>query len=231
MPRANSEGERPKARPAKAAAGASATKGSAVARPARRTPRERYDERQGEVIDIAARVFAERGFYATSIDDLVDATGLKRGGLYHYMDGKKDLLIRIHQRFIDPLLEDAQDIARRGEPAEETLRLLARALMHDIATYRDQVTVFLNEWRIIEHDPAWASIRHSRKAFEEIVTAVIQRGCEEGSFKVKDVQIAVLGFLGMVNYSYQWYRPGGRDKPEDIADQFCAIFLDGIRSR
>jgi AcrR family transcriptional regulator len=145
------------------------------------------------------------------------------------MDGKKDLLIRIHRRFIEPLLEDAQDIAQQGKPPEETLRLLTRALMHDIATYRDQVTVFLNEWRIIEHDPEWASIRRSRKAFEQVVTEVIERGCDDGVFEVKDVRIAVLAFLGMVNYSYQWYRPGGRGKPQDIADQFFEIFVNGIR--
>jgi AcrR family transcriptional regulator len=212
------------------AAAASDGKGSTTELGARRKPRERYDERQAEVIDIAARVFAERGFHATSIEDLVEATGLQRGGLYHYMDGKKDLLIRIHRRFIDPLLEDAQDIAQRGETAEETLRLLTRALMHDVITYRDQVTVFLNEWRIIEHDPEWASVRRSRRAFEELVTGVIERGCDEGAFAVRDVRIAVLGFLGMVNYSYMWYRPGGPGKPQEIADQFYAIFLNGIRS-
>jgi AcrR family transcriptional regulator len=230
MPRSDDMRGRTKPRSKRTATPASGDNGSPTESGSRRKPRERYDERQAEVIDIAARVFAERGYHATSIEDLVEATGLQRGGLYHYMDGKKDLLIRIHRRFIDPLLEDAQDIAERGEPAEETLRLLTRALMHDIATYRDQVTVFLNEWRIIEHDPEWAEIRRSRRAFEEVVTEVIERGCEEGAFAVKDVRIAVLGFLGMVNYSYQWYRPGGRGKPQDIADQFFEIFSSGIRS-
>jgi AcrR family transcriptional regulator len=53
----------------------------------------KYDARRLELIDIAARVFARKGYHATSIDDLVEATGLKRGGLYHYITGKEDLLI------------------------------------------------------------------------------------------------------------------------------------------
>jgi AcrR family transcriptional regulator len=212
--------------PAKKAANGAA---APAAGPRKRT-RERYDERREEVVDTAARVFAERGFHATSIDDLVEATGLKRGGLYHYIDGKKELLIRIHERFIDPLLNDAQEIVRRGEPPEATLRLLARALMHDIAAYRDQVTVFLHEWRIIENDPEWADIRKARKAFEACVDDTLKRGQDEGVFVMKDRRIALLAFLGMINYSYQWYQPGGRGKPDDIADQFCGIFLDGIRA-
>jgi AcrR family transcriptional regulator len=193
-------------------------------------PGDRYKERRDEVVDIAAKVFAARGYHATSIDDLVQATGLQRGGLYHYMEGKKELLIRIHERFIEPLLEEAREIVARGEPPEASLRMLARALMHDIAVYHDQVTVFLHEWRIIEDDPEWASIRKSRKAFENLVGDVLKRGQEEGVFAIKDQRIALLGFLGMINYSYQWYRPGGRGKPDEIADQFCDIFLEGIKT-
>jgi TetR/AcrR family transcriptional regulator, cholesterol catabolism regulator len=208
-----------------------ASNGAPAAAPVRkRRSRERYDERRQEVVDIAARVFADRGYHATSIDDLVQATGLQRGGLYHYMDGKKDLLIRIHERFIDPLLADAREIVERGDDPETTFRELARALMRDIADYRDQVTVFLHEWRIIEHEPEWAEIRKARKAFEELLGDVLKRGQEAGVFQIKDDRIARLGFLGMFNYSYQWFRPGGRGKPEDIAEQFCDIFLHGIRA-
>jgi len=147
------------------------------------------------------------------------------------MEGKKELLIRIHERFIEPLLEEAREIVAKGEPPEASLRLLARALMHDIARYHDQVTVFLHEWRIIEDDPEWAAIRKARKAFENLVGDVLRRGQEEGVFDIKDQRIALLGFLGMINYSYQWYRPGGRGKPDEIADQFCDIFLEGVKAR
>ena len=85
------------------------TKANIAPEDARQTrTRERYEGRRQEVADIAARVFAERGYDATSIDDLVEATGLQRGGLYHYMEGKKDLLIRIHGRFIEPLLAESR---------------------------------------------------------------------------------------------------------------------------
>jgi AcrR family transcriptional regulator len=191
--------------------------------------RKRYEERRAQVVDIAARVFAERGYHATSIEDLVHATGLQRGGLYHYMDGKKDLLIRIHERFINPLLAEARVIVAAGDPPEETFRALAGALIRDIAEYRDQVTVFLHEWRIIENDPEWRSVRKARKDFEKLLGSVLERGHREGVFDIQDKQITLLGFLGMCNYSYQWYRPGGRISPDELADQFCDIFLHGIK--
>jgi TetR/AcrR family transcriptional regulator, cholesterol catabolism regulator len=192
--------------------------------------RERWEERQREVIDVAAAVFAEQGYHATSIEDLVQATGLQRGGLYHYMAGKADLLIQIHQRFIEPLLAAAREIAAEDAPSDVVLRKLAGALMADIATYRPQVTVFLHEWRVIQAEPEWETIRTARKEFEGVIAGVLQRGVEEGLFRIADIPLAVLGFLGMFNYSYQWFDPAGRLSPQGVADYFCDIYLAGIRA-
>jgi AcrR family transcriptional regulator len=198
--------------------------------PARARSRERYAQRRTEVVDTAARVFAARGFHGTSIEDLVEATGLQRGGLYHYMDGKLDLLIAIHQRFIDPLLANAREVSERDQPADVQLRELARVLMRDIADYHDQVTVFLHEWRAIESDPAWREIRRARQEFEQIVSDVLERGRDEGIFEFEDSRLTLLGFLGMINYSYQWFDPKGRVSPGTIADRFADIFLSGIQA-
>ncbi|MBA2580754.1 MAG: TetR/AcrR family transcriptional regulator [Thermoleophilaceae bacterium] len=193
--------------------------------------RKRYEGRRQEVADIAARVFAERGYDATSIDDLVEATGLQRGGLYHYMEGKKDLLIRIHGRFIEPLLDESREICAAAQPPDVALRLLARALMGNIDRYRDQVTVFFNEWRMIEHDPEWTEIRASRKEFADMIDSVLERGAREGVFTISDRRMTLFAFLGMLNYSHQWFDPGGRVAATEVADHFCDIFLQGITTR
>lgn len=193
--------------------------------------RERYEGRRQEVADIAARVFAERGYDATSIDDLVAATGLQRGGLYHYMGGKKELLIRIHGRFIEPLLAEAREICATDTPPDVALRLLARALMENIDRYRDQVTVFFNEWRMIEHDPEWTEIRASRKEFADMIASVLERGADQGVFAISDQRMTLFAFLGMINYSHQWFDPDGRVSAAEVADHFCDIFLGGIAPR
>jgi TetR/AcrR family transcriptional regulator, cholesterol catabolism regulator len=193
--------------------------------------KEAYEERRQEIIDTAAQLFAQRGYHATSIDDLVTATGLQRGGLYHYIDGKQDLLIRIHERFIEPLLENARAIAALGEEPETELRLLAHALLQDIADYRDQVTVFMNEWRIIEHAPEWKAIRKARREFENIIVSCIRRGKADGVFREVDEQITMRGFLGLINYTYQWFNPTGRLPSASVADAFAEIFLRGILTK
>jgi AcrR family transcriptional regulator len=200
--------------------------------PLRERSRERYAQRRQEVVDTAARVFAARGFHATTIEDLVEATGLQRGGLYHYIDGKLDLLIAIHERFIDPLLANAREIesSMRDEPPDVELRALAHALMDDIANYHDQVTVFLHEWKAIESDPAWREVRRARQEFEQIVSGVLERGRDQGIFHFDDARLTLLAFLGMINYSYQWFDPKGRVPPGKIADHFADIFMSGVKA-
>ena len=209
----------------------STIKRRATRRPDNPKSAARYDAKRQEVIDVAARVFAEQGYHATSIDDLVAATGLQRGGLYYYIDGKQELLLAIHERFIEPLLAGAREIVAEGLPVDETLRRLALALMQDIANYRDQVTVFLHEWRVLRTTPEWQHVHEARREFEAVVESVLARGEREGLFAVAELRLTTFAFLGMFNYAYTWFDPDGARTPEEIAERFVGIFLDGVTKR
>jgi AcrR family transcriptional regulator len=193
-------------------------------------PRGRRENRKEQIADTAARLFADKGFHATTIQDLVEATGLQRGALYHYIDAKKDLLFQIHKRFIDPLLEEAHAIEATSQPPEATLRALADALMGTIERYRNEVTVFLREWPTIRDDPMWASVRDARREFEAVINRAIERGVREGTFRAIDTRLATLAFLGMINYAYQWFDPQGRAPAGAISASFCDFFLVGVRA-
>lgn len=195
-------------------------------------PAPRYEARRLEIVDIAAHLFAQKGYHATSLDDLCEATGLKRGGLYHYIGSKEELLYQIHERFINPLLESAREVERRYDSPEQTLRELARVLMGVIADFNDQVTVFLHEWRSVADRTTGRarSVRQARTEFEAVIKRTLERGIADGTFEEQDPTLSTLAFLGLINYAYQWYRPGGPFTAELVADRFCDIFLYGISS-
>ena len=95
--------------------------------PTRPVLRERYERRQRVVVDAAAVLFAEQGFQGTSVADLVEATGLTAGGLYHYMGSKDQLLIQICDELMDPLLAATLDILQDEKHPVDQLR--ARLLL------------------------------------------------------------------------------------------------------
>ena len=105
---------------------------------------------------------------------------------------------------------------------------LAHVLLKTVERHRDQVAVFLQEWRNIKDDQAWETVASARKEDEEIVLQVLQRGSDEGMFSVSDHKVAAMALLGMINYMYQLFDTDGRVGADELADQMSSIFLHGV---
>ncbi|HEX6457204.1 MAG TPA: TetR/AcrR family transcriptional regulator [Solirubrobacterales bacterium] len=193
--------------------------------PTRPALRARYEGRRREVIDTAARLFAERGYDGTSISDLTSATGLAAGGLYHYIEGKDDLLIAICDELLEPLLERAREIVAAEAAPVTQLRELVTAWVEHVVAHRHHMLVFTQERQAIERQARWRRVRSQRKAFEKILDDVLARGEADRSMTFADRRLSLLALLGMVNYTPQWVRPGGRLSAAEIADGYCAIVL------
>jgi len=200
--------------------------------PSRPALRARYDARRREVVATAAELFAERGYDSTSMSELTAATGLAAGGLYHYIEGKDDLLIAICDELLEPLLVRAREIVAAEAPPVEQLRHLVGAWVAHVVEHRHHMLVFTQERQAIEREPRWRRVRSQRKAFEKTLDDVLARGESDGSMTFADRRLSVLALLGMVNYTPQWVRPGGRLSPGEIAAGYCGMVLgDGEPGR
>ena len=189
----------------------------------------RWRARHAEIVDTAARLFARRGYTATGVADLCEATGLGRGALYYYIESKEHLLAQIHDRVMGDVLEGARAIQALEEPAPTRLRLLGAELIDVITRYPDHVWVFLHEWKALTGD--LAKVFHElRREYEDVVRTIMEDGVRDGAFVISDVRLTVLAWLGMHNYTYQWFRPGGELEPSQIADGYDELFLRGIQA-
>ena len=193
--------------------------------PTRPALRARYDARRREVVATAARLFAERGYDSTSMSELTKATGLAAGGLYHYIEGKDDLLIAICDELLEPMLERAREIVAKDVPPIAQLRELVAAWVAHVVDHRHHMLVFTQERQAIEREPRWRRVRSQRKAFEKILEDVLARGETDGTMTFADRRLSLLALLGMVNYTPQWVRPNGRLSPAEIAEGYCAMVL------
>lgn len=198
---------------------------AAVSPPTRPALRERYERKRREVIAAAAKLFAERGYQATSMAELTEATGLAAGGLYHYIESKEELLILICDELLDPLLLRAREIVVTDAPPAEQLRDLLHAWLEQIASHREHMLVFAQERHVIEREPQWRRVRGQRKEFEQLLDDVLARGERDGTMHFDDRAFTLLSLLGMVNYTPQWLKPRGRLSPAEIADGYCDAIL------
>ena len=121
--------------------------------------------RRDELVDTAARLFAERGFHGTSMGDLAQAMGVQKGSLYSLTDSKQRLL---HEAMAAgaAAFHEALDGVPEDLPAVERIRLALRSHLRVVAEQLDVATVFTREWRYLE-DPARAEILAERRRYED----------------------------------------------------------------
>jgi AcrR family transcriptional regulator len=193
--------------------------------PTRPVLRRRYDRRRQQLTLDAARVFAERGFDQTSVQELTEAMGLASGGLYHYFGSKQQLLIHICDQLLDPLLDEARALLASADAPEDQLRALVRLWVAHVIDHRDHMLVFQQERHLIERGDEWRGVRASRKQFERLLAELLARVQDTNGGLPGDRRLALSALLGMVNHTPQWYRRNGRLTPQEVADGYVDLVL------
>jgi AcrR family transcriptional regulator len=193
--------------------------------PTRPVLRRRYDRRRQQLTLDAARVFAERGFDQTSVQELTEAMGLASGGLYHYFGGKQLLLIHICDQLMDPLLDEARALLASADAPADQLRALVRLWVAHVIDHRDHMLVFQQERHLIERGDEWRGVRASRKQFERLLADLLARVQDTNGGLPGDRRLALSALLGMVNHTPQWYRRNGRLTPQEVADGYVDLVL------
>jgi AcrR family transcriptional regulator len=198
----------------------------------RRPPRavvERGTPRLELIVQESARLFDESGYANTSMAQIAAAVGLAKPSLYHYFDSKSDILVAIHESFIDRLIDKHADRRSAGVPPPGQLLGVMTDILELMETQRAYVRVFFEHHRELPRQ-ARRSFMTKRSRYENMVIEIIARGCEDGYFSLGDPYLAALAVFGMCNWAYQWWVPGSGRSPEAVARYFAGIVLNGIRS-
>jgi AcrR family transcriptional regulator len=183
-----------------------------------------------EILDAAAQIFSQKGFHATSMQDIAQAVRLQKGSLYYHVTSKQEILVDVLNRALDMLIEHIELVTAQPLPPDEKLRQAMQAYLVALLEHRDLAAVMLLELRALE--PAYRS-RHipRRDRFERIWRDLIQEGLNQEIFSCEDSGMASRALLGVMNWTITWYRPEGSYSAEKIAGQFADLFLSGLLQR
>jgi TetR/AcrR family transcriptional regulator, cholesterol catabolism regulator len=185
-------------------------------------------DRQQEVYGAALRLFREKGYHATSMQDIAAAVGLYKGSLYHYIGSKEELLVEVFERGMGTLLREVERIAAEsGVPPATQLRRVIRAHVGAVAENLDALTVYFHEWRSLAGE-SMDNVLAQRDRYAALVAQIVERGVHAGEFQTPDIRMATLGVLGMCNWLCQWYQPDGRLTAAEIAEHFADLALSGL---
>jgi AcrR family transcriptional regulator len=192
--------------------------------------REPSKKRSREIVDAAARMFHERGYADTSVQDVAQAVGILKGSLYYYIDSKDDLLFRV----LEDVHEDARhlldDVAAMDAPPLERLAAYVRGHVEFNLRNLSKVAVYYHDFALL--DPGRREvIIAQRQLYEELVIGLIADAQEAGEVDAGlDAHVAAYSALGMVNWVYTWYRPAGGRRASELAELIAEIVVGGLRA-
>ncbi|WP_338898834.1 TetR/AcrR family transcriptional regulator [Streptomyces sp. TG1A-60] len=189
--------------------------------------------RRRELLDIAAAVFAEQGYNATTVRRIADNSGMLAGSLYYYFDSKDAMLEEILRTFLDELWDQYDTVLGAGLGPGETFQALVTESFRAIDRHRAAVAIYQNEAKqLIAQERRFAFLEVSQLKFEKTWLSTLERGVAVGEFRADlDTRVTYRFVRDTVWVAASWYRPSGRYSPEQIARQYLSMVLDGIAVR
>lgn len=194
----------------------------------KRGPRRRRGEvKEEEVVAAATKLFREKGYHGTSMQDIGDIVGVPKGSLYQHIDSKEALLFQIIGGSLEWTTSHVEAI---GDSHAAPLDKLRKAIRHHInatVTARDSIGVLLEDAKHLSGARRRSVVRQQER-YEAVIQRILEEGIQAGQFRPCDVKTVSFAILGMCNWIYRWYDTQGRLSEEEIARVFTDLILGGI---
>ncbi len=184
--------------------------------------------RRDEIIRIASHLFKEKGYHATTLQDIADELHVSKPALYYHIKSKEEVLSEIFNRGIIVAIEGLEAVLESDARPMEKFR---RILLNHVRAVIDNI-----ETMAVSHHETAALPRKTYRKFvdqvrryQDLIKDVYREGVEAGEFRPMDPTLAVNAVLGMVNWLYRWYEPKGGQSPDEVAAALVEIAERGIR--
>lgn len=182
---------------------------------------------RADIVQAAAQIFRQKGYHATSMQEIADAVHLQKASLYHHVESKQDILLEILDHALDRLTADISGVIDSDLSPTLKLRLAMRAYTAMLTEDRDLASVLLLEYRGLD---AKLRVRHiaRRDRVDHLWRRLVQEGMDAGEFRTVDPVMTSFALLGVQNWMITWFHEDGRLTAAQAAEGFADLFLKGL---
>jgi AcrR family transcriptional regulator len=181
-----------------------------------------------KILEAALDLFAEKGYDATGVQEIVATAGVTKGALYHHFAAKEDILFEIYGSVFAQQLAELDAILERGKDPAWTLRAVIENIVVSTAASAKKAAVFsrvvsrLDQVRYKELQSDW-------RRYQDSVRALIRRAQADGIFATAaSPEIISWAIFGVTTSLHTWYRPDGPKSAGDIAHELADLVLAGL---
>jgi AcrR family transcriptional regulator len=183
------------------------------------------------MLELAAELFAEKGFRATTVRDIADAAGVLSGSLYHHFDSKESIVDQLLYEFLHDLLTRYQEVVAAGGSPRAALERFIEVAFDALSRHRAAVVVFQQDGAYLAEFERFDYINEIAAEIERLWLTVIEQGVADGELVTENPKLAYHFIRDAVWVSVRWYRPDGEWSTADLSRQFIATVIQGLAPR
>ncbi|MGW3472791.1 TetR/AcrR family transcriptional regulator [Saccharopolyspora sp. NPDC000995] len=187
-------------------------------------------ERRQALVEIAAELFAERGFKATTVREIGEAAGVLSGSLYHHFDSKETIADEILSSYLDGILATYTKIVDENTDPATTLRELIRAAFASLGPHRAAITILQNERNYLGELPRFAYLTKAENDVRRMWVKVLEAGIADGVLRDDlDPKLTYQFLRDAIWVAVRWFTPSGRLSTDQLADQYLKLVMEGLQ--
>jgi len=179
------------------------------------------------ILEEAVKLFYERGFSGTTLDDIAGKLGVTKPFIYTHFRSKVELLESICRPTIEMSLGAIAEAAQQPGTASERLFDGIVNFSKVVLQRQANIAVYFREEKHLSA-AGLAEINALRKRFDRVLSELLEEGARAGEFKIVDVRVAALAIGGMVSWAYTWYQPEGRLPIDEVGAKLAHLALQMV---
>lgn len=180
------------------------------------------------ILETSIHLFQQHGYHGVTVEKIVTEAGTSKGGFYHNYKSKDELLYEIHDVFISYVIEKAELSYVENNTPVSRLSAILHSFIKVFDMYKPYITVFYEESAYLNEEFKHV-INEKRDRYRKLLQKVIEEGQESGDFRKElPANIVTMAIIGMINWTYKWFKQDGPLSMEEITAVFKDLILHSI---
>lgn len=188
-----------------------------------------HQAKRDAVLHVAAQMFNERGFHATSLDDIAARLNVTKPTLYYYVKNKDAILLACVKKGLDMTLEGIDASRAAGGNAIDQLRACMRAYAEVVTQPFGMCLIRVGDEEVPE--PSRTELRRLKSEIDHAFRRLVEQGVQEGVLAPCDPKMAAFVIAGGLSWIGRWYQPQGAYSADQIIEQCTQLLLQGVLAR
>jgi AcrR family transcriptional regulator len=189
---------------------------------------KKNSSKKDAIVEVASRLFREKGFAATSMRDLAEQVGVEAASLYNHIKSKSELLQEICFNIANQFITHLDSIENSPQPELDKLEAIIRFHIRMMVEQYDRVFISDHEWRHLP-EPYLSNFLNQRRSYRKRLSTIIETGTQKGEMKKIEPYVAILTILSAISGLESWQRSRKTISAEQMEENMVTYLIEGIR--